>query len=104
MAPTMPVVYFLSGRENVSRYDLTIPGDVEGARIIETLETSQTRCIIYNPVMYPEFRPFHELFPELSRYLQQHYRAATKIRGGGQIWLGMVRKSVGQRDALEAIP
>lgn len=104
VAPHMPVVYFLTGRSNVSRYDLTIPGNVEGHRIIESLETSQTRCIVYNPLMYPEFPPFRKLFPDLSHYLQQHYRTASKIHGGGETWLGLVRKDTRRRDTLEAIP
>ena len=99
VAPHMPVIYFLTGRKNVSRYDLTIPGDVDGERIIESLETSQTRCIIYNPVMYPEFSPFHELFPKLRRYLRLNYRTTARIRGGGETWWGMTR-----RDAAEANP
>jgi hypothetical protein len=92
VAPYMPVVYFLTGRGNVSRYDLTIPGNVEGPHIIASLEAAKTRCIVYNPVMYPEFAPFRELFPKLNRYLERNYRTGSKIRGGGEVWLGLVRK------------
>ena len=92
VAPYMPVVYFLTGRSNVSRYDLAIPGNVDGRRIVASLESAQTRCIVYNPVMYPEFAPFGRLFPKLSRYIELNYRTAEKIRGGGESWLGLVRK------------
>jgi len=93
VAPTMPVLYFLTGRNNVTRYDLTIPGDVDGLRIIEDLERMSTRCIIYNPVMYPEFPPFAELFPELDTYIRSRYVSTTKIEGGGEVWVGFERKA-----------
>lgn len=92
VAPYMPIVYFLTDRSNVSHYDLTIPGNVDGRRIVNSLETAKTRCVVYNPVMYPEFAPFAELFPELSDYLQLEYRSTRKIAGGGEVWLGMVRR------------
>ncbi len=91
VAPHMPVVYFLTDRLNATRYDLTIPGDVEGDLIVAGLHTSKTRCVIYNPVMYPEFPPFEELFPEVKRYLARNYRVTHRIRGGNEIWLGMMR-------------
>lgn len=92
VAPYMPIVYFLTDRGNVSRYDLTIPGNVDGQRIIDSLESAQTRCIVYNPVMYPEFAPFHELFPMLNEYLRQQYGRRRDIRGGNEAWFGLVRK------------
>ena len=92
VAPYMPVVYFLAGRSNATRYDLTIPGNVDGQRIIDSLESAKTRCIVYNPVMYPEFAPFRELFPEVSRYLAEQYRTKRRIRSGGETWLGMIRR------------
>ena len=73
-------------------------------RIIESLENSQTRCVIYNPVMYPEFPAFHVLFPELSRTLQTDYKTAAKLRGGGETWLGMIRRGVEKRDPVGANP
>ncbi|MFT5441994.1 MAG: hypothetical protein ACI8W3_001036 [Myxococcota bacterium] len=99
VAPYMPVVYFLTGKDNVSRYDLTIPGDVDGQLIIDSLEADQTRCIVYNPVMYPEFPPFRVLFPELDVYIKQHYRPATRIEGGDETWVGLVRKGSQGRGA-----
>jgi hypothetical protein len=93
VAPYMPVVYFLADRSNATRYDLTIPGDVDGDLIIAGLHTSKTRCVIYNPVMYPEFPPFEELFPNVKRYLNRNFRITQQIRGGGETWLGMTRKS-----------
>ncbi|MCP5043529.1 MAG: hypothetical protein GY944_21075 [bacterium] len=93
VAPTMPVLYFLTGRPNVSRYDLTIPGNVDGQRIIDALEAGSTRCVVYNPAMYPEFPPFAELFPALDHYLKTRYATAQQMRGGGETWLGLVRKA-----------
>ena len=101
VAPYMPVVYFLTGRSNVSRYDLTIPGNVLGHRIIESLESSQTRCIVYNPVMYPEFAPFRQLFPKLNLYIETNYRMMEKIQGGGETWLGLLRKGASAHRAAK---
>jgi hypothetical protein len=92
VAPYMPVVYFLTDRMNPTRYDLTIPGDVDGDLIIAGLHASKTRCVVYNPVMYPEFPPFEVLFPKVKRYLDRNYRVAKQIRGGSETWLGMTRK------------
>jgi hypothetical protein len=92
VAPYMPIVYFLSDRPNASRYDLTIPGNVDGSRIIESLDAAGTRCVVYNPVMYPEFEPFAVLFPNVSDYLQRQYRPTRKLQGGGEAWLGMKRR------------
>ncbi len=72
VAPTLPLLYFVTNRPNPTRYDLTIPGDVQGDRIIRDLEASQTRCVVYDPVMYLEFPPFEQIFPELAGYLEQH--------------------------------
>jgi hypothetical protein len=92
VAPAMPILYFLSDRMNPTRYDLTIPGDVRGELIIAALEQSQTRCIVYDPRMYPEFPAFEVLFPQVTRYIKRHYRRGEVIRGGDAHWYGLVRK------------
>ena len=93
VAPYMPVVYFLSGRANATRYDLTIPGNVEGDLIIVGLDQNRARCIVYEPVMYPEFPPFRELFPKVNRYLRRNYEERQTIEGGGSHWQGLVRRT-----------
>ena len=92
-APDIPIVYFLTGRRNATPYDLTIPGNVDAAIIIERLEQGRTRCVVYNPRMYPEFPAFASLFPELDLYLQNHYRRAAVIRGENGEWHGLVRSN-----------
>lgn len=92
VAPDIPILYFLSDRRNPTPYDLTIPGNVDGALIIERLEASRTRCVLFNPRMYPEFPAFERLFPDLARYLAQRYRRAAVIGAGGVQWHGLVRK------------
>jgi len=94
VAPDIPIVYFLSRRPNPTPYDLVIPGNVDGAAIIEALDRSRVRCVVYNPRMYPEFPPFPELFPALARHLQDHYRVAEVIPGVGSRWLGLVRRDL----------
>ncbi|HIF92505.1 MAG: hypothetical protein ABGX04_01580 [Myxococcales bacterium] len=92
VAPDIPIVYFLTGRLNPTPYELTIPGNVDEHVIIERLDRAQTRCIVYNPRMYPEFPPFEELFPALSRYLNDTYRQSEIIAGVGGNWHGLVRR------------
>ena len=97
VAPDIPLVYFLSARPNATRYDLTIPGNVDGSAIVERLETLGVRCVVYNPRMYPEFPPFEELFPALSRYLESAYRRDEVITGVGMEWHGLVRREALRR-------
>jgi len=91
VAPDVPAVYFLTGRGSPSPYDLTIPGNVDGALIARRLEETRTRCVVYNPHMYPQFPPFARLFPRLARYLESHYHKTEEISGGRDAWSGLVR-------------
>jgi hypothetical protein len=92
VAPDMPLVYFLSGRHNPTPYDLLIPGAIDGSLIVERLEATGTRCVVYNPKMYLQFAPFDELFPEVADHLASGYRRAMIIRGQGTEWHGLVRQ------------
>ena len=93
VAPDIPAVYFVSDRTNPSPYDLTIPGNVDGHLIMARLEATATKCIVYNPQMYPEFPPFRQLFPQLARYLAQNFEKQAVFRGGESEWWGLVRKT-----------
>ena len=95
VAPDIPILYVLSRRPNPTPHDLIIPGDVDAALIIESLEADRTRCVVYNPRMYPEFPPFETLFPELARYLGANYTRSRQIRGEATVWLGLVREQAG---------
>ena len=97
VAPDIPLLYFISDRRNPTPYDLTIPGNVDGRLIIERLEASRTRCVVFNPRMYPEFPPFGDLFPDLEGYLGRSYRRTEIIRGGGTEWHGLVRRGRPER-------
>jgi len=96
VAPDIPIVYFITGRPNPTPYELTIPGNVDGRTIIQRLENSGTRCVVYNPRMYPEFPRFEALFPDLSRYLRTRYRQAGVIAGETTQWHGLVRRMPSQ--------
>ena len=93
VAPTMPVVYFLAQRPNVHKFDLTIPGHVDGPAIAQALRERNTRCIVYNPVMYPEFPAFAQMFPTLDRHLRSHYRTQRRLGQTGETWLGLVPRT-----------
>jgi hypothetical protein len=92
VAPDMPLLYFLADRRNPTPYDLVIPGDVKGDVIVERLERTGTRCVVYNPEMYLQFAPFVELFPEVAELLDGSFRRAAVFRGHGKEWFGLVRE------------
>jgi hypothetical protein len=93
VAPDIPAVYFLTDRANPTPYDLTIPGNVDGGLIIRRLEETQTRCIVFNPRMYPEFPPFGSLFPQLARYIETQYTGKKVIEAGDSRWIGFERRT-----------
>lgn len=97
VVPTHPLLYFVTDRPNPTRYDLTIPGDVDGEAIIRALESSRTRCVIFDPDMYPEFPPFEQLFPELADFLDTHYERVA-IRGESRTWYGLQRREAREED------
>lgn len=92
VAPDMPLVYFLADRRNPTPYDLIIPGAIDGALIVQRLVSTQTSCIVYNPVMYLQFAAFDELFPEVAAHLASDYRRETVIAGAHASWWGLVRE------------
>ena len=91
--PDIPIIYFLADRPNPSPYDLAIPGNVDGGKIVEGAETAGVRCVVLNPRMYPEFAGLEVLFPGLSRYLASHFYTSREIWGGRTLWLGLSRKA-----------
>jgi len=95
--PDIPSVYFLSDRPAPTHYDLMIPGNVNGPLIAARLEETGTRCVVYNPQMYPEFPPFVQLFPNLARYVSTHYERTETFGGDGAQWWGLVRRERGAR-------
>ncbi len=90
-APDIPIIYFLTDHPNPTKYDLTIPGHVNGPLIAGQLERTRTRCIVYNPQMYPEFPPFKLLFPKLAAYIEKNYEWTETIQGGDTKWSGLTR-------------
>lgn len=90
VAPDMPVVYFLTDRPNPTPYDLTIPGNVDGALIVDRLRDGQVRCIVFNPTMYPEFPAFRLLFPRVHRLFEREYRRADPIGPKAYRWWGLI--------------
>jgi len=90
VAPTHPLLYFVTDRRNPTRYDLTIPGDVDGELIVRDLEASGTRCVVYDPEMYPEFPPFDELFPRVYQFFETDFQRVP-IPGPTRSWDGLTR-------------
>jgi len=81
--PYVPIYYFFAERRNPTRYDLVLPGNV-GAReeqeIIDVLERKRTEYVLLNPMPYPDFAPFEQLYPRLHAYLEDHYPAERVFR------------------------
>lgn len=91
-APDLAVLYFLAARPNPTRFDLVIPGNVSGTEIVASLERSRTRCVVYNPRMYPQFRAFTELFPEVADHLERAFRRSARFGDGDSVWYGLERE------------
>jgi hypothetical protein len=92
VAPDMPVLYVSTGGRNPTPYDLTIPGNVKDDLIVERLEASRTRCIVYNPRMYAQFADFRTIFPRFTSYLETRYDRVASMKAGDEVWYGLVRK------------
>jgi hypothetical protein len=92
VAPDIPILYLLTGRPNPTPYGLTIPGNVDETVIIDRLSRSKTRCVVYNPRMYPEFPPFEKIYPLLFRYFHNAYRPAKILSGVDSKWHGLIRR------------
>lgn len=97
VAPDIPMLYFVVDRRNPTPYDLLIPGDVDGARIVERLRASRTRCVVYNPVMYASFEPFEEIFPRVAEAFSSEFRRTVVIDAGDVEWHGLVRRRNSRR-------
>ncbi|MDG2051975.1 MAG: glycosyltransferase family 39 protein [Myxococcota bacterium] len=90
--PDIPVVWFLVDRPNASRFDLAIPGAVDGGEIVRGLRSKPVRCVVMNPHMYPEFPPFKVLYPDVAAHLEQQYGVARVLPGEDTHWVGLVRR------------
>ncbi|MCH2186178.1 glycosyltransferase family 39 protein [Myxococcota bacterium] len=90
--PDIPVIWFLVDRPNASRFDLAIPGAVDGKEIVLGMESNAVRCVVMNPHMYPEFPPFKVLYPDVAAHLEQQYGVARVLSSTDPHWLGMVRR------------
>lgn len=86
VAPDMPIVYYLAERRNPTPFDLTIPGNVDGPAIVETLIAQQINCVVYNRKMYVQFGKFSEIFPKLVAHLETAYEKVGSSKFGGQEW------------------
>lgn len=90
--PDIPVVWFLVDRPNVSRFDLAIPGAVDGEEIVLGMKSSTVRCVVMNPHMYPEFPPFKLLYPNVAAHLEAEFGVARVLSSSDPHWFGMVRR------------
>jgi hypothetical protein len=98
--PILPVLYLASGRPNPVKWDLLIPGAIDQAAIIETLEQERIRCVVRQRDMNPEFPPLPNLYPDLDGYIEHNYRKGRALEGGGQLWRGLRRTTPFSDSAL----
>jgi hypothetical protein len=93
VAPDMPLLYVMTGLRNPTPYDLVIPGDVRDDVLVQRVNGSNVRCVVYNPTMYAQFSSFDTLFPRLSAYLHEHFRETGSISAGGATWRFLERRA-----------
>ncbi len=91
VAPDMPLLYVLTGKRNPTPFDLIIPGNVEDDVIVERLRAAQTRCVVFNPRMYPQFAPFDRLFPQTAAYFTSAFEVKRRLGAGDAAWLCLER-------------
>ncbi|MEB2284461.1 MAG: hypothetical protein B6D46_02955 [Polyangiaceae bacterium UTPRO1] len=94
-APDMPLLYVSTGKRNPTPFDLVIPGNVEDDVIVQRLRAAGTRCVVYNPTMYVQFRPFAELFPRTAAYFAAAFAVERRLGSEPGGWLGLERKDDG---------
>lgn len=83
VAPDLALLYHTADRPNPTPYYVTVPGNVDQERLVRALESSGTRCVVYNRAMYPEHPPMEELFPVVHDYLERRHPAIGRITRGG---------------------
>lgn len=92
VAPYMPLLYVTSGRPNPTPYDLLISTDVDETAVVDKLESSRVRCMVYNPAMYVQFEPFEKTYPELAEYLASKFVEAGSVVSGDAEWKFLRRR------------
>ena len=92
VAPDQPLLYFLANRPNATPYEMAIPGDIDTDLLIHRLETSRTRCALYNPRMYVHFGSLGDYYPQIVDYLEREFERVEDISADGRTWYGLVRR------------
>ena len=81
--PYEPGIYFLSGRDNPTRYDMVLPGNVNRdseEEIVRVLESERVPYIVLIEQYHFDYLRFRKLWayaPRLYRYIYDHYRVPT---------------------------
>ena len=69
--------------------------------IIQSLQKSHTRCVVYDDRDFPGIAPFATTFPKLDRHLQTAYRRAAVFSAEGGVWYGLVAVDADARAPAE---
>lgn len=92
VAPDMPLLYMLTEKRNPTPFDLIIPGNVKDDVIVARMRAAGTRCVVYNPSMYAQFKPFDQLFPETAAYFTNAFEVKRRLGPEEGGWLALERK------------
>ncbi|MFN7975840.1 MAG: glycosyltransferase family 39 protein [Acidobacteriota bacterium] len=105
--PYEPGIYYLSGIDNPTRYDMILPGNVNAdseREIVETLEKKQVPYVLLIEQYHFDFLGFRKLWqyaPTLHRYLYENYRIPADYQIEPTANVGIVAERVTRRPSDE---
>ncbi|MFQ5427459.1 MAG: tetratricopeptide repeat protein [Thermodesulfobacteriota bacterium] len=73
VVPTGAMYYFLTGRKSAVPYPLIMPGAMDEAEVIETIESKELKYIIYSDMSFDE-ETLSTHMPRIHRYITKNYR------------------------------
>ena len=94
--PYMPVLYFLTGTRNPTRYDYLAPGMMtaaDEARVLADLQQRPPERVMYLKLkreeflrVFPNATRLSERFPRIEEWIERNYRAGEVSVSGYRMW------------------
>ncbi len=91
VAPDISGLFFLVDRPNPTQYDVLIPGDIDERVLIDRLNETGVRCMVYNPRLYIHFRELSIHFPMFTYFAETQFEQVAELRSGNVRWQGLRR-------------
>ncbi len=110
VVPTGAMYYFLTGRRSVVPYPLIMPGAMDETRVIEAIERTRLRYIVYSDMSFDE-ETLSRHMPLIHGYIRENYHIDESYplaRTGGDVYVlrrGKAQEEVTplDREAEEAL-